>query len=106
MDSIIGSPCPFGNRVWQLFTNMTLAYGVAKDQQISDFRYIVICPKANTKLSDEEKDFDHFRQYLVDPNKFQVLYLENIVDEMRKIASADQRYTWVYEFIEKYEVKF
>ena len=105
MDSIIGSPCPFGDRLWQLFTNMTLAYGVAKDQQFSDFRYIVICPKVNDKLSDDGKDFDQFKQYLIDPDKFQVLYLEDIMDEMRKIASDSQDYKWVYEFIEKYEVK-
>jgi hypothetical protein len=104
MDSIINSHCPFGNRLWQLFTNMTLAYGVAKDQQFSDFRYIVICPKANDKLSDDGKDFNQFRQYLIDADKFQVLYLEDIMDEMRKIASDSQDYKWVYEFIEKHEV--
>lgn len=49
---------------------MTLAYGIAKDQQISDFRYIVISPKANNKLSDNGKDFDQFRQYLIDLDKF------------------------------------
>jgi hypothetical protein len=56
-------------------------------------------------LSNEEEDFDQFRQYLTDPDKFQVLYLEDIMDEMRKIASDDQYNNWVHEFIEKYEVK-
>lgn len=105
MDDIIGSTCQFGKELWQLFTNMTLAYAIAEeDRSIQDYKFIVICPKGNKTLSDDGRLFDDFRKFLFDPNKFQVLYLENIMDLLKE-HSKGGKHIWINEFTAKYDIR-
>lgn len=101
MDAIKNQPCPFGN-LWQLWVNMTLAYGIAKEEDVQDFRYAVICPKGNTKLSGDGAVFERFRSYLAQPNRFMVIYLEDIAVHLKAVSKSLHNPPWIGEFIGRY----
>lgn len=102
MELIINYECPFGGVLWQLWVNMTLAYGIARDQAISDFRYAVIYPEANRKLSRNGKVFDDFKRYLVQPDKLCLIHLDQIIANLDLIAPRDKAGNWVRELAERY----
>jgi len=43
---------------------------------------------------------------LIDPDKFQVLYLEGIMDEMKSISGDNPKTSWMNEFISRYDVRY
>ena len=98
MDEIYQIPCPFRNDLWQLWTNMSLAYAVAKERRIKNFKFAVICPKENNKLSRNGEVFSEFRNLLNDPDKFMVIYLEDIKAAFKAIGNTG----WSEEFIKRY----
>ena len=95
-------PCPFGGSLWQLWTNLSLAYALAKQRRYSDFRYVVICPEGNTRLSRGTKVFSDFRLLLRRPDFFEVIYLEDIGEALRDRSVVHKSDPWADEFIERY----
>lgn len=102
MDLIKEHQCPFGGSLWQLWTNMALAYGIAKDQGITDYRYAVIYPEENRALSRKGKVFDDFRSYLIQPDRFCLIPLNQIISNLDYIAPHDKTGDWAREFGERY----
>lgn len=101
MDLVENQPCPFGD-LWQLWVNMALAYGIAKLEGVQDYRYAVVCPKQNTKLSGDGRVFQQFQSCLVHPDQFKVIYLEDIAQELNAIAPDFSNPPWIGEFIQRY----
>lgn len=102
MEYIQSIPCPFGSSLWQLWTNMSLAYAIAKEQAFDDFSYAVICPDKNDKLSNHEKKFNEFRKLLKNPSRFKVIYLSDIRKTFEKIEQDFPYVQWSKEFINRY----
>lgn len=102
MEEIRSRPCPFGGPLWQLWTNLSLAYALARDKRYSAFKYAVICPKGNTKLSQGNKVFSDFASLLRTPEVFKVIYLEDIAMILTHESTLQQCEPWASEFIERY----
>jgi hypothetical protein len=102
MDLLHSKPCPFGGSLWQLWTNLTLAYALAKEDHYSRFYYVVICPRSNTKLSADGQVFDDFKSLLRQPDIFRVLYLDDIGNALKKASDLQKPAPWVNEFVERY----
>ena len=98
MDVIWSHPCAFRDELWQLWTNMSLAYAVAKERGIKDFKFAVICPKANRKLSNNGEVYSQFRELLIEPDKFIVIFLQDIKEAFDKIGSTE----WSDDFVQRY----
>ena len=81
-DKIEKMYCPFGGKLWQLWTNYTLAYALAKNKNISEFMFVVMCPRKNIRLYENGKVFSKFKSLLNDPDKFKVVYLEDIISAL------------------------
>lgn len=102
MDLLKSKPCPFGGSLWQLWVNMTLAYGIAKEEGADDFRYVVISPTANAALSANGEVFSLFSALLSDKNRFVVISIEDIVQKITGLSVADERISWAREFAQRY----
>jgi len=102
MDLITRNPCPFGGHLWQLWTNMSLAYALAKEKGISEYYYAVVCPEENDMLSNNGKIFDMFRDLLKYPEKFKVIYLSDIKLAFDTIDNKGFNKDWTNEFIQRY----
>lgn len=95
-------PCPFGGSLWQLWTNLSLAYALAKQKRCLEFRYVVICPKGNIKLSQGNKVFGDFESLLHRPEVFKVIYLEDLGEALKDNSVVQKCDPWVNEFVERY----
>ena len=102
MERLHSQPCPFGGSLWQLWTNLSLAYALAKENQYSEFKYVVICPRSNTILSQDNEVFDGFKSILRRPEVFKVIYLEDIGEALRDESVVQKRDPWIDEFISRY----
>ncbi len=102
MDIIQNSPCPFGGSLWQLWTNMSLAYAISKEKGFDEFNYAVICPDKNDKLSNHGEIFNEFRRLLRNPQKFKVIYLNDIRNAFERIEHDSPKMEWCKEFINRY----
>lgn len=102
MKEIRSRPCPFGGPLWQLWTNLSLAYALARDKRYSAFTYAVVCPKGNTKLSRGNKVFSDFASLLRTPDVFKVIHLEDIGRILKNESTLQKCGPWVSEFIERY----
>lgn len=102
LDILGNKPCPFGGRLWQLWVNMILAYGLARKWGIKDYRYIVICPKQNLELTENGRTFEQFRECLAEPQRFEVIYLEDICSTLSSISTDGISDQWMSEFVERY----
>lgn len=102
MEVILKNPCPFGGYLWQLWTNISLAYAIAKDKGIKDFNYAVICHEKNDKLTNDGKTFEEFRNLLKDPTKLKVIYLSDIKNAIEKFEPDFPSEKWIKEFVNRY----
>ena len=102
MERIHSQPCPFGGSLWQLWTNLSLAYALAKEKRYSEFKYVVICPKNNIKISQRNKVFNDFKSLLRKPELFKVIYLEDISKTLKDESVVQKNELWIDEFIERY----
>jgi len=102
MELIHSEPCPFGGSLWQLWVNMSLAYGIAKETGFDDFNYAVICHEKNNRLSKYGALFEEFRRLLMNPEKLKIIYLSDIKVSFESIESDFPNVTWAKEFIERY----
>ncbi len=103
MDLIKSQTCPFGESLWQLWTNMTLAFCLAKESGIQKFNYIIICPKQNTALSNNGEVFRLFRRLIKDEKRdsFRIIFLEDIVDNLLALSNGISS-TWIIDFRNRY----
>lgn len=104
VNSLFNNTCPFGSTLWQLWTNINLAASIESKHKMDDFRFVVICPKKNVKLTNNEKVFDEFKKLLIDESKFIVIYLEDLIEELKN-QILDNNSTWIKEFDAKYSLK-
>lgn len=102
MDLIHNDVCPFGGSLWQLWVNMTLAYGIAKERGCNAFNYAVICHERNDKLSDNGKVFLEFKKLLRNPNHLKVIYLSDIKRSFELLENDYSNIAWTKEFTERY----
>ena len=102
MDLIYSESCPFGGSLWQLWVNMTLAYGVAKERGCDVFKYAVICHERNDKLSDNGKVFLEFKKLLKNPKHLKIIYLSDIKRSFEFLENNYPDITWTKEFTERY----
>ena len=102
MDLIHSESCPFGGSLWQLWVNMTLAYGVAKERGCDVFKYAVICHERNDKLSDNGKVFLEFKKLLKNPKHLKIIYLSDIKRSFELLENDYPDLTWTKEFTERY----
>ncbi len=102
MDLIHSEPCPFGGSLWQLWVNMILAYGVAKERGCNAFKYAVICHERNDKLSDNGKVFLEFKKLLKNPKHLKIIYLSDIKRSFELLENNYPDITWTKEFTERY----
>jgi hypothetical protein len=102
MDLIHTIHCPFGGSLWQLWTNMSLAYALAKERGIEDFSYAIICPERNYRLLNNGKTFDTFKKLLVNPNKLKIIYLLEVKSTLEKVKPDFSDTIWIDEFISRY----
>lgn len=102
MDLIHNDLCPFGGSLWQLWVNMTLAYGVAKGRGCDDFNYAVICHERNDKLSDNGKVFLEFKKLLKNPKHLKIIYLSEIRRSFELLEKDFPDLEWTKEFTERY----
>jgi len=102
MDFIHSESCPFGGSLWQLWVNMTLAYGVAKERGCGVFKYAVICHERNDKLSDNGNVFLEFKKLLRNPNHLKIIYLSDIKQSFELLENDFPDITWTKEFTERY----
>jgi hypothetical protein len=105
MDEIEQLHCPFGGTLWQLWTNYSLAYALARENNKSDFRFVVICPNKNIRLSENGKIFSKFKSFLKQPDYFRVVYLENIISTLLDENIVRDVPKWTVEFAEKYSTE-
>lgn len=102
MEMIQNQPCPFGGTLWQLWTNMSLAYALSKEYSCDDFYYAVIYHEKNDKLSKKGKTFIDFRKLLKNPNKLKIIYLSDIRKAFDEIGNRFPGNDWTNEFVERY----
>ena len=102
MERIEQMPWPFGTTLWQLWTNYSFAYALAKDNNMSEFKFVVICPKKNILRSKNGKIFSKFKSLLKQPDHFRVIYLENIISALMDKKTVKSVPKWAIEFAEKY----
>jgi hypothetical protein len=105
MKVIQRNACPFGGYLWQLWTNLSLAYALAHEKGYDDFSYAVICPDENDKLLDNGKTFKEFRKLLNDPDRFKVIYLSDIMKAFESIEPDFPGNGWIKEFTNRYCTK-
>ena len=103
-DKLHSGPCPFGGSLWQLWTNLSLAYALATQRQsgYSEFSYAVMCPQGNTKLTGSTEVFREFESLLHRPEVFKVIYLEHLGQVLKDNIPAPRCEPWVHEFVERY----
>lgn len=94
--------CPFGDSKWQLWVNTVLSYHLAQNLGTDKCKFIVICPKGNTELTDNGKVIEQFKSLLKDQKVFEVIYLENIISTIEKELTENDNKNWIKEFKEKY----
>jgi len=102
MDLIHNDVCPFGGSLWQLWVNMTLAYGIAKERGCNAFNYAVICHERNDKLSDNGKVFLEFKKLLRNPYHLKIIYLSEIRQSFEFLENDYPDIMWTKEFMERY----
>jgi len=102
MELLHSQPCPFGGSLWQLWTNLSLAYALAKEGHYSKFNYVVICPRWNDKLSRDGQVFNDFKALLRRPEVFRVLYLDDIGNALKALSDAQEPAPWINEFVARY----
>jgi len=102
MDLIHSESCPFGGSLWQLWVNMALAYGLAKERGCNAFNYAVICHERNVKLSDNGKVFLEFKKLLKNPNHLKIIYLRDIKRAFELLENDYPDIPWTKEFTERY----
>lgn len=100
MTRILGGPCPFGGALWQLWTNSVLAYGLSDLKGYDQFYYVVIAPRENYALSQNNSIWDQFSQ-LLKKDTFRVLFIEDVITELLSIAPNSD---WIKLFQRKYIV--
>jgi len=105
MDLIKSQPCPFGDSLWQLWTNMTLSFCLAEERDIEHFSYVIICPKQNTSLSNNGEVFRQFGHLIRDEKKnaFKVIFLEDIIENLLALSN-DFPTTWIRDFQNRYHI--
>jgi hypothetical protein len=102
LGQVVGKECPFGGPLWQLWVNQALASAIAKSEGVKNYKFVVLCPEANTDLTANGQVFSDFRQLLAREDVFQVVYMESILDYLRTKTS---KIKWTQEFVERYTVK-
>lgn len=102
IDLIHSESCPFGGSLWQLWVNMTLAYGIAKERGCDVFKYAVICHERNDKLSDNGNVFFEFKKILKNPNHLKIIYLNEISRSFELLENNYPDIAWAKEFTERY----
>ncbi len=102
MNKIEKMHCPFGGALWQLWTNFSLAYALARDNNKAEFNFVVIYPRKNIHLSEDGKVFSKFKSLLNHPEKFNVVYLEDIISALLDKKTVKSVPKWAIEFAEKY----
>jgi len=102
MEEIRSRPCPFGGPLWQLWTNLSMAYALARDKGYSAFTYAVICPEGNTELTQGNRVFSDFASLLRMPDVFKVIHLEDIGRILMNESSLQKPELWVSEFVDRY----
>lgn len=101
MNHILGKACPFGGPLWQLWVNSILAFGLADIKGYDQFNYVVIAPRENLALSQNNSLWNQFDK-LLKKDIFRIMFIEDIVAILWNIAPD---LDWVKKFKRKYIVE-
>jgi hypothetical protein len=78
--------CPFGGPEWQLWVNHTLAHAEADARGARHAVFAVCAPTKNTILL-RDAILDRFQTRLANPETFQFLPIDNLIEQIRSVAS-------------------
>lgn len=83
----VGSRCPFGGPLWQIWVNHTLAHALAARFQATHAVYAVCAPRENEQLGAQEAVSD-FRQLATDPSTVVFLPLEELLPQLLTLTAG------------------